>query len=171
MSDTVHVQLVKFDPDLVAQGVNLPEVDSRSYVLVDNDAGNCTRISDDDLAATFVDNHIASFQLLGIDWLTLDVDNQTLSITYESGATAQVPLGSIGDSMPGPSEVYGRSNGIIYPIDDNGNVILNGSTTPNLLKIRAWYHDEAKRVNDQRIQIAEVVHAFADILDVTANSQ
>jgi hypothetical protein len=169
MPNTVHVGLVKFDPDLVSQAVDLPEVDPGSYTLVDNDGKSCRRITDDDLAAWSVDNHIASFRLLDINWLTLDVDNQTLSLTYESGATARVVLGSIADSTPGPPPFYGQSNGIIYPIDESGNLLLNGSTTPNLVAIRAWYHGEAKRVNDQRLQVAEVAHAFTDIIGNVSN--
>jgi hypothetical protein len=32
--------------------------------------------------------------------------------------------------------------------------------------MRRWYHREATRVNDERIEIAEVVHSFAQIINV-----
>jgi hypothetical protein len=43
---------------------------------------------------------------------------------------------------------------------------LNATDTPNLAAMRRWYHREATRVNDERIEIAEVVHSFAQIINV-----
>ena len=40
--------------------------------------------------------------------------------------------------------------------------------TPNLAAMRRWYLAEAKRVNDERIKIAEVVHTFAKVINVLA---
>jgi hypothetical protein len=160
---TTRVTIVKLPPDLVASGVNLPEVDPGSYVLVDNDAKVCRTITDDDLAVASVDNNIATFRLLDINWLTLDIDNQTLSITYTDGRTANVVLGSINyNSAPVRSQEFGQTDGVIYPIDEEGNPLLDLSNTPNLAAIHVWYWREAKRVNDEHLQMAELVHAFTE---------
>jgi hypothetical protein len=59
---------------------------------------------------------------------------------------------------------YGKTNGVIYPIDDAGTLLLNPTNTPHLVDIRAWYYNEAKRVNDQRLQVAEIVLDFAEAI-------
>jgi hypothetical protein len=161
-----HVTLIHFDPEILADvpGLDLPTTEPRSYTLVDNDAKVCRAITEDELQPTFVDNNIDTFQLLDVNLLTLDVDNQYVTITYTNGESIALLLGSIDYGAPARTEEYGQSNGIIYPIDSAGNLLLNATNTPNLAAIRTWYYNEAKRVNDQRLQIAEVVHAFAQII-------
>ena len=151
-------------------GVNLPVTDPRSYVLVDNDAQTCRVISDADLRASYVDNNMDTFRLQDIDWLTLDVDNQYVSIKYTTGAATALQLGSIDFGAPVRTDQYGQSDGIIYPIDSSGKLALNATNTPNLTAIRTWYEGEAKRVNDERLQIAEVVHSFAEIIGSLGNA-
>ena len=164
---TTRVILQRFDtsgiPDL-----ELPETESRNYALVDNDAKACRVISDVDLDASYVDNNIDTYRLLDIDWLTIDVDNQYVSIKYINGATTALQLGSIDFGAPVRTDQYGQSDGIIYPINSSGQPALNATNTPHLATIRTWYHKEAKRVNDERLQLAEVVHSFAQIIDLNA---
>jgi len=158
-----HVTLVKLPPDLVSSKIDLPAVDGGNYVLIDNDAKLCRLITDDDIAQASVDNNIATFRLLDVNWLTLDIEDQTLSITYTDGRTANVILGSINyNSAPARSQEFGQSEGIIYPIDDDGGPLLDLSNTPNLAGIHIWYWQEAKRINDERLQMAEIVHAFSE---------
>ena len=159
----MKVTLVKFDPDLLADvpGLNPPTTEARSYALVDNDAKVCRVVSEDELQAAYVDNNIDTFQLQDVNWLTLDVDNQYVSLNYANGANTTLLLGSIDYGAPVRTEQYGQSNGIIYPIDSDGNLQLNATNTPNLAAMRVWYYNEAKRINDQRLQIAEIVHSFA----------
>ena len=158
-----RVTLVHFDPEILADvpGLVLPSTEPRSYTLVDNDAKVCRSISDDELQATYVDNNIDTYQLLDVNLLTLDVDNQYVTLNYTNGANTALLLGSIDYGAPVRTEEYGQSNGIIYPIDSDGNLLLNATNTPNLAAIRVWYYNEAKRINDQRLQIAEIVHSFA----------
>ena len=162
---TTRIILGKLPPDLVASAVDLPGVDPGNYVLVDNDAKVCRTITDDDLAAASVDNNIATYRLLDVNWLTLDIENQTLSITYTDGRVANMILGSINyNSAPVRSQEFGQTGGVIFPIDEEGNPQFDLSNTPNLAAIHVWYWQEAKRVNDERIEIAEVVHAFSEAI-------
>src|ERR1700733_8130255 len=89
-------------------GVNLPVTDPRSYVLVDNDAQTCRVISDADLRASYVDNNMDTFRLQDIDWLTLDVDNQYVSIKNTTGAATALQLRSIHFGAPGRTDQYGQ---------------------------------------------------------------
>jgi hypothetical protein len=161
-----NVRLIKFDSDLLPDvpGLNLPTIENRTYVLVDDDARVCRVIDQDELDASYVDNHIATFKLRDVNWLTLDVDNQFVDITYTNGNTTSLLLGSISYSGGVRTDQYGQTGGVIYPIDAGGNLQLNATNTPQLVAMRVWYYNEAKRVNDERIQIAEIVHAFADVI-------
>jgi hypothetical protein len=167
-----HVSLKKFDPDLLADvpGLTLPSVENRSYALLDDDDKVCRRIDEDELEASYVDNGIDTFRLLDVNVLTLNVDDQAVRLTYADGRTVDLPLGAIKLNAPVRAGQYGQWHGIIYAIDDAGNILLDATNTPHLADIRRWYLAEAKRVNDQRIEIAEVVHAFAEIIGESAHA-
>lgn len=154
------------DADLLPSvaGLELPTVRAREYVLVDDDERVCRVISDKELDASYVDNHIHTFTLDQVDWLTLDVDKEWVTITYTTGARTELLLGAI-SLGPGkvPAEYY-KTKGVIYPIDPRGKLLLNATTTPSLVAMRTWYLDEARRVNDERVRIAETVHIFTRLI-------
>ena len=160
---TTSVTLIKIDTADIP-GLVLPSVDPGSNVLIDDDAKVCRVITDDERDAASIDRNIDTFQLQDINLLTLDVDNHNVTITYKNGASITLLLGSIEYAAPVRASQYGQRNGLIYPIDANGNPLLNATDTPNLVAIRTWYFNEAKRVNDERIEIAETVHAFTDAI-------
>jgi hypothetical protein len=170
MSNTVRVQLIPADLLPPVPGLDEPTIDAHTYVLVDDDKKVCRVISEDELEADYVDNDIDTFKLRNVNWLTLDVDKQYVDITYASGAKASVLLGSIDYGSGVRAEQYGKSKGVIYPIDGAGALLLNNTNTPRLVAMRTWYWNEAKRVNDERIQIAEVVHSFAEAIGALGNT-
>lgn len=104
----------------------------------------------------------AAFPFQEVNWLTLDVDQEYVTITYSNGAQTSLLLGSIDLDGGNIAEEYVKRNGIIYPIDQWGNALLDANNTPNLVAIRNWYLTEARRENDERLEIAEIVHAFAE---------
>lgn len=164
------VKLLKFDSDLLSGDLVLPSVEENKYVLVDNDAKECRVIGEDEFNASYVDDNIESFQLEDVNWLTLDVDNQFVTLTYSGGAQTALLLGSIDYGGGSKAEQYGKTNGVIYPIDQSGTLLLNSTNTPNLVNVRTWYYNQAKRINDQRLEIAEVVHAFASAISELGNA-
>lgn len=164
MSNAVRVQLIPADLLPPVPGLDEPTVEPHTYVLVDDDKKECRVISEAELEAAYVDNEIDTFKLRNVDWLTLDVDKEYVDITYSSGAKASLLLGSIDYAGGGRADQYGKSKGVIYPIDESGAMLLNGTNTPRLVAMRTWYWNEAKRVNDERIEVAEVVHAFAEAI-------
>jgi hypothetical protein len=159
----VRVQLIPMDE---MEGVTLPSVSPREYVVVDHDDKVCRVVDETEFDATYVDRNIATFKLRGVNWLTLDVDENVVDIVYDDGRRASVLLGSIDLSAPVRTQQYGKSGSVINPIDESGAMRLNATDTPNLAAMRRWYHREATRVNDERIEIAEVVHSFAQIINV-----
>ena len=159
---TVRVKLIEM-PEV--DGVDLPTIEPRTYFLIDDDEKVCRVIDDAEFQAAYVDNRIDTFKLRNVDWLTLAVDKEHVDIVYEDGRKAALLLGSI-DYAPGRrADEYTKIRGVIYPIDVTGTSLLNATNTPNLVAMRTWYWEEAKRVNDQRIEIAEVVHSFAQIVN------
>lgn len=160
------------DSDLLpsVSGLELPTVELHTYPLVDDDDKVCRIISEDELEESYVDNNIDTFRLEAVDWLTLDVDREYVEIVYFGGARTSLLLGSISFSVGTTAEQYAKSNGVIYPINSFGGLLLDATNTPRLVAMRTWYHREAKRVNDQRIEIAEVVHSFAGIIGHLGNT-
>ena len=159
----VRVQLIPMDE---MEGVTLPSVSSREYVVIDHDDRVCRVVDEDEFNAAYVDRNIDTFKLRGVNWLTLDVDKNVVDIDYDDGRRASFVLGAIDLSAPVRADQYGKRGGVIYPIDDSGALRLSATDTPNLAAMRRWYLNEAKRVNDERIRIAEVVHQFAQIINV-----
>jgi hypothetical protein len=165
---TVRVKLIEMP---AVDGVDLPTIEPRTYYLIDDDEKVCRVIDDAEFQAAYVDNHIDTFKLRNVDWLTLAVDREHVDIVYEDGRTASLLLGSI-DYAPGPrAGEYTKIKGVIYPIDATGTSLFNDTNTPNLVAMRTWYWEEAKRVNDERIRIAEVVHSFAQVINVLGTAR
>jgi hypothetical protein len=154
------------DGDLLPSvpGINLPTVGPHQHVLLDDDQHVCRVIDDRELTASYADNNINTFKLRKVDFLTLDCDKETVDITYFNGTRAALLLGSISLDSGRKATQYQKSNGVIYPINDAGNRLLNGTNTPRLVAMRTWYHNEARRVHAERVEIAEIVHSFTEIL-------
>jgi len=161
MSNRVSVSFVDSDLLPSVPGLDPPTVQPHTYMLLDDDEKVCRVISEDELEESYVDNNIDTFKLQGVDWLTLDVDKESVDIKYFGGAKTSVLLGSISFGAGKRADQYAKKDGVIYPIDDFGTLLLSATNTPRLVAMRTWYHKEAKRVNDQRIEIAEMVHQFA----------
>jgi hypothetical protein len=150
------------DVDLLppVPGLTPPTLEPHTYSLLDDDEKVCRIISEEELEASYVDNDIATFKLRDVNWLTLEVDKEDVDITYRNGAKTSLLLGSISFHGGGRAPQYAKKDDVIYPIDEFGGLLLNATNTPQLVAIRTWYHNEAKRVNDQRLEIAEIVHEF-----------
>ena len=160
------VRIQRFTSDQLPDvpGLVPPVIEANNYVLVDDDARNCRVIGEDELNASYVDNNISTFQIENINLLRLNVDNQFVTITYANGVQISLLVGSFDWNEATRAEQYGKTGGVIYPIDAAGNFQFNRVNTPNLVAIRTWYFDEAKRVNDERIEIAEIAHTIGDAI-------
>jgi hypothetical protein len=151
-------------------GVDLPRVGPHENVLVDDDEKVCRVISDEELDRSYVDSGIDMFKLRQVDFLTLDCDKETVDIWYFGSRKTDMRLGSIALTPGKRATQYKKSKGVIHPIDDRGNVLLNDTNTPNLAAIRRWYHKEAARVHAERVMWAEVIHHFASAIGTLGNA-
>ncbi|HET8670241.1 MAG TPA: hypothetical protein VFM05_06305 [Candidatus Saccharimonadales bacterium] len=153
------------DSDLLTEvpGLDLPSLEPHTYVLVDDDARECRIISEDELEESYVDNNIETFVLEDVNAFALDlIDSEYLRITYNTGAQISLLLGSVDFHGGARVDQYAKRNDIIYPIDDSGHLKLNATNTPNLVNVRKWYLEEARRVNDEHLEIADLVHRFVE---------
>lgn len=160
----VHAILFPIDPSLQPPNVELPTVQPNQYSLVDDDAQVCSIIGDDELYASYVDRHIATYQLDGIEsWPQVpNPDNHNVILTYANGNQTSISLGSI-SLDPGPTpDQYLKTGGIIYPIDSSGQSLLDATNTPNLTYIRNKYWDMARQKVTTDVFFAQIVAAFAD---------
>jgi hypothetical protein len=162
---TTRVSFIDSDLLPSVTGLEPPTMEPHRYFLLDDDEKVCRVISEEELEESYVDNNIDIFRLKDVNWLTLEVDKEFVEIVYFSGAKTELLLGSISLGASRRAEQYGKREGVIYPIDASGAELLDDTNTPRLAAMRAWYHKEVKRMIAERIEIAEIVHAFAEIID------
>jgi hypothetical protein len=164
----VHARIVDIQ-DLgipEAPGVDLPTV---AYILDDDDAGECRYTSKDEMRPLYVDNPVSVAPVEADVW-TLEIDNQYVAFTYASGTQHSILLGTI-DMDPGPGAArYRKSGNIIFPTDDGGTVLLNATTTPRLAGLRTYLHEETLKRSEERLQMAEIVYAFTQIMGQYTNA-
>jgi hypothetical protein len=147
---------VPIDPN-----VNLPTVDN--VTLDDDDAQVCRWATKDEIRHLYVDNAVTATPIQPDVW-TLEIDNESITFGYSSGASWTTTLAAI-DWNSGPAAArYRKSGGIVYPADDGGNVIINASTAPRLANLKIWAHEEIRKRAGERLQMAELVNAFATII-------
>ncbi len=146
-----------------APGVTVPTIETRTFMLLDDDAQECRVIQQDELEASYVDNNITTFQLN--DYSPADdtmLNNENVTFTYASGAQITIKLGLIDMNLALRAPQYVKRDGLIYPIDDSGNLMLNVVNTPNLYNIHKWYHDKAVEANNTDLKFAKIVYAFSE---------
>lgn len=168
----VHVTLYRIDPDLIDQKVNLPTVEPNKYVLLDDDAKQCSIIGDDDLNAYLVDRNIDTYKLDGIEsWPQVpNPDKHNVILTYKDGHQTSVLIGSISLDDGLPPDQYYKSGGTIYPIDKNGAAMLDATNTPNLTFIRNKYWEMARQKVKTDLMFAQIVASFASAISALGHA-
>ena len=147
---------VPIDPN-----VNLPT--QNDVTLDDDDAQVCRWATKDEIRQLYVDNAVTASPIQPDVW-TLEIDNESLTLGYANGASWTTTLGAI-DWNSGPAATrYKKTGGIVFPADDGGNVIINATTAPRLAHLRIWAHDQIRQRAGERLQMAELVNAFATII-------
>ena len=150
---------IPVDPD-----VALPTVQDREYWVDDDDAMSGHWIYESELTDSYVDNNIDSIRIMLPD-LWDHPDNYPLYVTYTNGLSYEVVLGQIDWGGGSRAERYRKSGGIIFPTDPDGTaILLDNTNTPNLVAIRAYIHEEWAKVQHPRLEIAELVCSFSQII-------
>ena len=161
----VHAGLVNADdlglPEV--PGVELPTVPEHTYPLDDYDNSECRIITEHELDAAYVDHNIVNFSIVLPD-IWSDIDAQVLTVDYASGRQYQLTLHDVQDGPGSYPERYLQWNGVIVATDANGTALLDTSNTPNLAYIKSYVHEKWREVQEQRLEIAEMVAAFAEAI-------
>jgi hypothetical protein len=151
-------------------GVDLPTVDHfDEQIQVWFNAEDSINYSWDYVQQIYVDNHITNFSIQP-DPGTLNVDDQQLTLTYESGEEYSLVLGTIAETGPGATKYYQPLSQLIVAADNDLNPLLNGRTTPNLLRLRQALNQLMVEANQQRIEIASIAYSFAKMIKGLANT-
>lgn len=117
----------------------------------------------------YVDDNITSFSIQP-DWLTLNVDNQPLKLTYASGQEYSLILGSIADVGTTAEKWYQPVASLIIPADASLQPMFSVRNTPNLWNLRHGLNLLMIQLNEQRLQIAEIVYSFAKMIAALGNN-
>ena len=159
MSDDVHAGLA-----VVPEG-DVPSVDDHSDDEVQVWFNNQDSIvyTKSYVDQVYVDNNIVNFSIQP-DVGTLDVDNQMLTLSYESGEEYQLILGSIQETGPSASKFYQVLSQLIVSADADLVPLFNYQTTPNLLRLRQGLNQLMGESLKQRIEIGYIVYDFAKML-------
>jgi hypothetical protein len=134
------------------------------YTRVWTDDQNYIDWDDAYVESMYVDNNVVNFAIQPDVW-TLDIDSQPITFFYSGGHELRLPqLGTILDSYDGPSRAMVMGNGLIVATDRSGNPMYNAFTTPRLWWLRWELHRQIRELAEQRLELAQVVHAFSQII-------
>jgi hypothetical protein len=112
----------------------------------------------------YVDNNLVNFAIQPDVW-TLDVDSQPIALYYAGGQELHLPtLAAILDGYDGPARLVVMGNGLIVAADGSGNPMYNAFTTPRLAWLKGDLHRRVAEAAAQRLELAELVNTFAQIL-------
>lgn len=168
MSATTVSAHIITDQELLDAGVKLredgPDLQSPTvggYYVIDNDAKTCRMADATEFNQTYVDKNIETFRLQDFSPFEESLDNENLIATYASGAVATIRFGLIDVNASGsPTDLYAKSDGLIYPIDESGSLVLNKTNTPVLAATRAKILEEWEQAGEDNVKMAELVEAF-----------
>jgi hypothetical protein len=175
MPATVSAHLIT-DQQLLDEGIKLrqdgPDLQTPTvggYYLIDNDAKTCRMADATEFDETYVDKNIATFHLQDISPFEESIDGENLILDYSNGTELSIKFGSIDlNSSGSPTDLYAKSGGLIYPIDESGSIALNRANTPILAKTREWILDKWEKAGEDNVKMAELVYILGRA--VAANS-
>jgi hypothetical protein len=112
--------------------------------------------------ASYVDYNISTCHLQDSSPFEESLDNENLIVSYSNGTNTTIRFGLIDESGAGgsPAEQYAKTDGLIYPIDDAGNLVMDATNTPTLAATRQWVLDRWKQAGADNLKMAELVNEF-----------
>jgi peptidoglycan hydrolase-like protein with peptidoglycan-binding domain len=136
------------------------------------DPQNFVDVSDDDVAAGYLDNFTnAKFVQDITEWDLPNIDNIPVELTYSNGGSYQITFASLSDDSTLLTRLKNQS-GVFVPVDDALTPVLSAGTVRRLLQLRQLAHNRAAEVAQQNLEIAQMVYEFAhDIADLGEAAQ
>jgi Putative peptidoglycan binding domain len=143
------------------------DVPADGYTRVWFDHENFMDYSDADFGQLYVD-YATGFQLQLDPWAPQNVDQQTIHLHYAGGQVYSVVLGHIGTGNPTDRYLM-DSSGVVLPCDHSLAVSFTRSHVPHLYLLRESIHAAVARLIEERLEIAYIVAAFADIIGLNSS--
>ena len=146
--------------------LEMPTLAPLEFSLIDHDNQECRIVSKEEIRPLHVDNEIDFIDQLHPSPWTLsivDIDQQMLHITYNDGRTLGITLGHVGKQRKdfNPTRFYRQIEGIVFPIDENGNLLMDMTNAPLLSALRSDIHLQLRNMMKTRLEIAEITAIFA----------
>jgi len=133
------------------------------YSILDNDSKTCRIADEAEFKQSYVDYNISLFRLQDASPFEESLDNENLIVTYADGTVTTIRFGLIStDNSPAPVDEYAKTGGLIYPIDDNGDLQLNATNTPVLAATRQWVLDQWVAASKENLKMAQLVNDFVN---------
>lgn len=152
--------------------LEMPSSTSFNFSLIDHDNRECRGVTEDEIRPFYVDNEIDSIGPLRPDPWTLsadEIDKQELRITYADGRELGYRLGDISKEGGSPTTLFSQVEGIVFPIDESGNFLMDATNTPLLSAIRRDFHAQLAQMMEERLEVAFITAAFAQIIGLNSH--
>jgi hypothetical protein len=134
------------------------------FVRVHANAEDFVDLPADEADAMYVDNNIVNFAIQPVP-VTLEIDSQPITLYYQNGAELRLPtLNSITDAYDDGTYLTYIGGSLLVRCDRNFQPMYNAYTTPRLHWLKVALHDKVRELAAQQLEIAEIVHAFTEIL-------
>jgi hypothetical protein len=143
-----------FDPDHGQTRVHDPA--NQTYYLY----------SDSDFAEYYVDN-FTGFRIQSDPWNLHKVDEETLTVYLGNGLEFSTRLGSVGAGARA-GDLYMLHDSVIVPATQGYMIVLDQFHCPRLYHLRVAIHNAIQRAIAERLELAYLVAAFADVLTIAS---
>jgi hypothetical protein len=146
-----------------------PEFHPEGSVQVWANQDDSVWYTEDEFNSMYADNNIVTFAIRPDPLRLFNIDEQTLTLYYQSGEQYSLQLGSITDlGIPADKYLLAGSS-LITPVDTSLAPRFNFVSTPNLWNLRNALNALVQQLNDHRIKIDRIVYSFAKIMQVAGN--
>ena len=145
----------------------LPVGERHQITIIDHDARQCRFISEDELSWLFVDNNIERMEPIEQAlFLTpkSPIDTKNLILHYAHGASLIIKLGDISLDGNFSAPEYCKINGIIFPMDRHGALMLDATNTPRLAGIRRDLLLQVNELTAEAMDLLTIGHIIGGIL-------
>jgi hypothetical protein len=146
----------------VSDEIDYPTVGG-DYVLDDDDEQVCRYATRDEIVPMYIDNAVQVSDVQADVW-TLEIDQSEITFTYANGRSWTTTVGQLRGDGGGHAERYRKTGDLVFPSDAGGYTIINDTTCPRLVALYGWMHEQMRERSEQRLEIAEIVSAFAQII-------
>lgn len=124
------------------------------------------RYSDSDFAEYYVDNFV-SWRIQPDPWNLHKIDDEQLTVYLGNGLEFSARLGTIGAGVRA-GDLYMLQDSVIVPATNSFVVTLDQFHCQRLYQLRLGIHEAIRRAIEERLEIAYIVAAFADVITIAS---